>query len=41
MGRGEVAQDAWSIYDAVQAMLRTSPVAAAEEWAIQGLPGFG
>jgi antirestriction protein len=37
----DAAQDAWSIYDAVQAMLRTSPIAEAEEWAIHDYEGFG
>ena len=37
----DAAQDAWTIYDAVQAMLRTSPVAGAEEWTIHDYEGFG
>ena len=37
----DAAQDAWSIYNAVQAMLRKSPVAEAEEWAIHDHEGFG
>ncbi len=37
----EAAQDAWAIYDAVQAMLRTSPISEAEEWAIHDHEGFG
>lgn len=37
----DAAQDAWGIYDAVQAMLRASPIAEAEEWAIHDYEGFG
>ena len=33
-------QDAYAIYDAVQAMLASSPVADAEEWAIHDYEGF-
>ncbi len=33
-------QDAWGIYDEVKAMLRASPVADAEEWAIHDYEGF-
>lgn len=37
----DAAQDAWAIYDEVQVMLRASPVAGAEEWAIHDYEGFG
>jgi antirestriction protein len=37
----DAAQDAWSIYDAVQAMLANSPIGSAEEWAIHDYEGFG
>lgn len=37
----EAAQEPWTIYDAVQNMLRASPVAGAEEWAIHDYDGFG
>lgn len=37
----DATQDAWTIYDAVQAMLRTSPASGAEEWAIHDADGFG
>ena len=33
-------QDAYAIYDAVQAMLAGSPVTEAEEWAIHDYEGF-
>ena len=33
-------QDAWAIYDAITAMLRASPIAGAEEWAIHDHEGF-
>lgn len=33
-------QDAWSIYDDVKAMLRASPIADAEEWAVHDYEGF-
>jgi len=33
-------QDGWAIYDDVKAMLRASPVADAEEWAIHDCEGF-
>jgi antirestriction protein len=33
-------QDAWTIYDGIAAMLRTSPMADAEEWAIHDYEGF-
>jgi len=36
----EVGDDAWAIWDAVGAMLRASPVAGAEEWAIHDYEGF-
>lgn len=35
------AQEPWSIYDEVKAMLAASPVAGAEEWAIHDYEGFG
>lgn len=35
------AQEPWSIYDDVKAMLAASPVAEAEEWAIHDYEGFG
>lgn len=35
------AQEPWSIYDDVKAMLSTSPIAGAEEWAIHDYEGFG
>lgn len=37
----DAAQEAWTIWDEVQAMLRASPVADAEEWAIHDYEGFG
>lgn len=37
----EAAQEPWTIWDAVQDMLRASPVAGAEEWAIHDHEGFG
>lgn len=37
----DAAQEPWSIYDAVKAMLAASPVAGAEEWAIHDYEGFG
>jgi antirestriction protein len=33
-------QEAWSIYDGIRAMLETSPIAEAEEWAIHDYEGF-
>ena len=33
-------QDAWAIYDGIAAMLRRSPAADAEEWAIHDCEGF-
>jgi hypothetical protein len=33
-------QDAWALYAAVSAMLRASPIAGAEEWAIHDYDGF-
>lgn len=33
-------QDAWAIYDGIAAMLRASPIADAEEWAIHDYEGF-
>lgn len=37
----DAAQDAWAIYDDVKAMLATSPIEDAEEWAIHDYEGFG
>lgn len=37
----DAAQEPWSIYDEVKAMLAASPVAGAEEWAIHDYEGFG
>lgn len=37
----DAAQEPWSIYDDVKAMLTASPVAGAEEWAIHDYEGFG
>ncbi|SNS98200.1 Antirestriction protein (ArdA) [Sphingomonas laterariae] len=37
----DAAQDAWGIYDEVKAMLATSPIEDAEEWAIHDYEGFG
>lgn len=37
----DAAQEAWTIWDAVQEMLCTSPIAGAEEWAIHDYEGFG
>ena len=34
-------QEAWAIHDAVSAMLRRSPIAEAEEYAIHDYEGFG
>lgn len=34
-------RDAWEIYDGISAMLRKSPIADAEEWAIHDHEGFG
>ncbi|QIG79439.1 antirestriction protein ArdA [Stakelama tenebrarum] len=36
----DAEQDAWAIYDEVAAMLRASPIADAEEWAIHDYEGF-
>jgi antirestriction protein len=36
----DAAQEPWSIYDEVKAMLAASPVAGAEEWAIHDYEGF-
>jgi antirestriction protein len=33
-------QEAWTIYDAIRAMLDTSPISDAEEWAIHDYEGF-
>lgn len=35
------AQEPWTIYDEVKAVLTVSPVAGAEEWAIHDYDGFG
>lgn len=37
----DVGDDAWTIWEAVSAMLRSSPVVGAEEWAIHDHEGFG
>ena len=37
----DAAQEPWALYDAVRAMLDTSPEAGAEEWAIHDHEGFG
>jgi len=37
----DAAQEPWTIWDAVQDMLRASPIADAEEWAIHDYEGFG
>ncbi len=37
----DAAQEPWSIYDDVKAMLAASPVAGTEEWAIHDYEGFG
>jgi antirestriction protein len=37
----DAAQEPWSIYDDVKAMLSASPIAGAEEWAIHDYDGFG
>lgn len=37
----DAAQEPWSIYDDVKAMLTASPIAGAEEWAIHDYEGFG
>lgn len=37
----DAAQEPWRIWDDVQQMLATSPVAGAEEWAIHDHEGFG
>lgn len=37
----DAAQEAWTIWDEVQTMLRASPVTDAEEWAIHDYEGFG
>jgi antirestriction protein len=37
----DAAQEPWSIYDDVKAMLAASPIAGAEEWAIHDHEGFG
>lgn len=36
----DAAQDAWSIWDEVKAMLDASPIFEAEEWAIHDYEGF-
>ena len=37
----DAAQEPWSIYDDVKAMLTASPITGAEEWAIHDYEGFG
>lgn len=37
----DAAQEPWTIYDEVKAMLSASPIAGAEEWAIHDYEGFG
>ncbi|NJM51602.1 MAG: antirestriction protein ArdA [Sphingomonadales bacterium] len=37
----DAAQEPWSIYDDVKAMLAASPIAGAEEWAIHDIEDFG
>lgn len=37
----DAAQEPWSIYDEVKAMLAASPIAGAEEFAIHDCEGFG
>lgn len=37
----DAAQEPWSIYDDVKAMLAASPIAGAEEWAIHDIEEFG
>lgn len=37
----EAARDPWELWDDIQAMLRASPVAGAEEYAIHDYEGFG
>lgn len=37
----DAAQEPWSIYDEVKAMLAASPITGAEEWAIHDYEGFG
>ena len=37
----DAAQEPWTLYDAVRAMLMASPVAQAEDWAIHDYEGFG
>jgi antirestriction protein len=37
----DAAQEPWSIYDDVKAMLAASPIGGAEEWAIHDYEGFG
>lgn len=37
----DAAQEAWAIFDAVSVMLKASPIAGAEEWAIHDYEGFG
>ncbi|WP_189338541.1 antirestriction protein ArdA [Sphingobium sp. SCG-1] len=36
----EATQDAWAIYDDIAKMLKASPIADAEEWAIHDYEGF-
>ena len=37
----DAAQEPWTIYDEVKAMLTASPVTGGEEWAIHDYEGFG
>lgn len=37
----DAAQEAWTIYDEVKAMLAASPIDGAEEWTIHDYGGFG
>ena len=36
----DVGTDEWAIWDGIQAMLKASPIAEAEEWAIHDYEGF-
>jgi antirestriction protein len=36
----DVGTDEWAIWDGIQAMLKASPIAGAEEWAIHDYEGF-
>lgn len=37
----DAAQEPWTLYDEVKAMLAASPLSGAEEWAIHDCEGFG